>query len=360
MPPIPPARLARVVEGTRARVQRLSQLMVPAPIALLELAMSSFVTQAIHVAARLRIADVLRDGPLPADEIAERVGADPDAVARLLRMLASYRIFAEQGTGVFALTPMAEALRGDVPGSMRDLAVLMGHKLHWEDWGHLLETVRTGEPNLPKLRGMGAFEYFEADPEYGAVFMAGMGNLSALETEPILAAYDFSRYRTIVDVGGGGGALLAGILARATGSQGVLFDSRAADFGAEEVMRAAGVADRCTYDAGGLFDPVTPGADAYLLKHIVHDWPQEQALEILRNVRKAIVPEGRLLLLEFVSPEGNKPHPAKLVDLWLMLLVGGRERTESQYAGLLAAAGFALTRVVPTASALSIVEARPC
>jgi SAM-dependent methyltransferase len=360
MPPTPPARVVRFVEATRARIQRLGQLMVPAPIALLELAMSSFITQAIHVAAELRVADTLRDGPLPATEIAGMVGADPDALTRLLRMLAGYRIFAERGTGVFELTPMADALRSDAPTSMRDLAVLMGHRLHWEDWGHLLETVRTGEPNLPKLRGMGAFEYFEADPEYGAVFMAGMGNLSALETEPILAAYDFSRYRTVVDVGGGGGALLAGILARATTTNGVLFDSRASDFGAEAVMRDAGVADRCTIDAGGLFDPVTPGADAYVLKHIVHDWPQEQALEILRNVRKAIVPEGRLLLLEFVSPDGNRPHPARLVDLWLMLLVGGRERTASQYAGLLAGAGFALTKVVQTASALSIVEARPC
>jgi SAM-dependent methyltransferase len=333
---------------------------VPAPVALVELAMGSFLTQAIHVAAQLRIADVLRHGPLPATEIARRVQADPDAVGRLLRLLASHRIFTERRDGTFAMTPMADALRSDAPYTVRDLAVLMGHPLHWEDWAHLIESVRTGEPNLPKLRGMGAFEYFEADPEYGAVFMAGMGNLSAMETDPVLAAYDFSRYRTVVDVGGGGGALLAGILARATTTRGVLFDSRAEQFGAGELLREAGVADRCTIDAGGLFDPVTPGADAYVLKHIVHDWPREQALEILRNVRKAILPGGRVLLLEFVSPEGNRPHPAKLVDLWLMLLVGGRERTAAQYSELLADAGFELTGVVPTASALSVVEARPC
>ncbi|HEU5110853.1 MAG TPA: methyltransferase, partial [Micromonosporaceae bacterium] len=324
MPPMPPARVVRTVEAVRARLQRLTQLMVPAPVALLELAMSSMVTQAIYVAAELRLADTLADGPRTAEEMAREAGSDPEATHRLLRMLAGYRIFTEQPDGRFALTPMASALRSDVPGSMRDMAVLMGHPIHWEDWGHLVDSVRTGEPSLPKLRGMGAFEYFEANPEYGAVFMGGMSTLSNMETEPILAGYDFSRYRTIVDVGGGRGALLAGILQRATTSQGVLFDSRAADFGAAETFEAAGVADRYTIDAGGLFDPVTPDGDAYLLKHIVHDWPQAQALEILGNVRKAIKPDGRLLLLEFVTPQGNQPHPAKLVDLWLMLLVGGR------------------------------------
>jgi hypothetical protein len=360
MPPIPPVRVVRAAEGARTRIQRMSQRLVPAPVALFDMVMSSVVTQAIYVAAELRIADALGGGPLPAAEIARRVEADADAVGRLLRLLASHQIFAEHGDGTFSLTPMADALRSDAPGSMRDLAVLMGHPLHWEDWGHLLDSVRTGEPSLPKLRGMGAFEYFETNPEYGAVFMAGMGNLSALETEPVLAAYDFAHFTTIVDVGGGSGGLLAGILNKAPKTKGVLFDARAAFIGAPELLREAGVADRCSIDPGGLFDPVTPGGDAYVAKHIVHDWPREQALEILRNIRKAIVPNGRLLLLEFVSPDGNRPHAAKVVDLWLMLLVGGRERTESQYAELLGEAGFALNRVVGTSSALSIVEALPC
>lgn len=356
---VPPARVVRAVEGARARLQRLCQLMVPAPLALLELAQGSMMTQAIYVAAELRVADVLRDGPLSAEEIARKVNANPEAVYRLLRLLASYSIFAELSDRRFKLTPMAEALRSDTPNSMRGMAVLMGHPIHWEDWGHLVDSVRTGEPSLPKLRGMGAFEYLESNPEYGAVFYQGVTNLSDLETAPILAAYDFSRYHTIVDVGGGRGALLAGILQRSTNSRGILFDSRAVNSGAEAVMADAGVADRCTIESGGLFDPVTPGGDAYVLKHIVHDWPDSKTLEILKNVRDAISADGRLLLIEFVPTEGNAQHPGKLVDLWLMLLVGGKERTPAQYSELLASAGFRLDRVVQTASPVSIVEARP-
>lgn len=332
----------------------------PAEFALLDLIQGSMVTQAIYVAAELGVADVLAGGPLRADEIAQRVQADPGATYRLLRLLASYSIFTEQDDGRFAMTPMGDALRTDAPNSMYGLAVLMGHPIHWEDWGHLVDSVRTGEPSLPKLRGMGAFEYLEANPEYGMVFGRGMGTLSSTETQPILEGYDFSRYGTIVDVGGGGGNLLAGILQRATTSRGVLCDSRAEMMGANAILTGAGVADRCTIDtSAGLFDPVTKGGDAYILKHIVHDWPEDRALTILKNVRDAINPDGRLLLMEFVTPEGNEPHPAKLVDLWLMLLVGGKERSKQQYAELVGDAGFELVQVVPTASPLSIVEARP-
>jgi SAM-dependent methyltransferase len=356
---VPPTWVVRTVEGVRARLQRLSRRMVPAPIALLELSMGSMLTQAIYVAAELRVAEALRDGPRSPAEIAQMVDAHPEALHRLLRLLASYKIFAERKDGRFALTPMADALRADSPNSMRGIAVLMGHPIHWEDWSYLVDSVRTGDPSLPKLRGMGAYEYLAANPDYGAVFFGGMGNLSSLETVPILAAYDFSRYGTIVDVGGGGGALLAAILQRARKSRGVLFDSRAVASGAEAVLAEAGVADRCTIEDGDLLDPVTPGGDAYILKHIVHDWPEAKVQEILRNVRKAIGPDGRLLLMEFVTPQDGREHPAKLVDLWLMLLVGGKERTATQYTELLASTGFELTRVVPTVSALAIVEARP-
>ncbi len=355
----PAARTVRVVEGARSRLQRLSQRLTPPPMALLELIQGAMVSQAISVAAQLGVADIVKDEPLPVDEIARQVQAHPEALYRLLRLLASLSIFEELDGRRFALTPMADALRADAPNSMRGMAVLMGHPIHWEDWAHLIDSVRTGDPALPKLRGMGAFEYLFANPEYGAVFFQGMGNLSAIETEPILGAYDFSAFGTIVDVGGGNGALLSRILQQSPASRGVLFDERAGMSGAEAVFAQAGVADRARIDAGGLFDPVTPGADAYLLKHIVHDWPEEQALQILRNVRQAAGDNGRLLLMEFVPPEGNAPHPGKLVDLWLMLLVGGRERTRAQYSELLSRAGFELEQVVPTASPLSIVEARP-
>jgi hypothetical protein len=358
MPPLPPARVVRAVEGVRAGLQKLTRKLAPAPFSLLELIQGSMVTQAIYVAAELRVAEALREGPLEPAQIARRVQADPEALYRLLRLLASYDIFAEHKDGRFALTPMARALLADAPMSMRGIAVLSGHPIHWEDWAHLVEAVRTGEPSLPKLRGMGAFEYLEANAEYGEVFTRGMGAMSDTETAPVLAAYDFSRYGTIVDFCGGQGGLLAGILRQATGSRGILSDPRVGENGAAAFLKEQGVAERCTIVDGGLFDAVPGGADAYVLKHVVHDWPQPQALEILKNVRAAMNPRGRVLLMEMVpSPRPNAPHPAKLVDLWLMLLVGGKERTAEQYAELLLEAGLRLERVVQTASAVSIVEA---
>jgi hypothetical protein len=330
-----------------------------APLALLELTQGSVVTQALYVAAELGVADALSGGPRSVEEIARTVDADPESVHRLLRLLASYSVFAESEDGRFTLTPMADTLRADAPHSMRNLAILMGHPISWEDWGHLIESVRSGEPHLPTLRGMAAFEFMAANPAYGMVFGQGMSNLSNLETDPILAAYDFSRFDTVVDFGGGRGALLAAILRQASAARGVLVDPRAVMSGARELLEEAGVADRATIETGGLFDPVPPGGDAYVLKHIVHDWPESRSLEILRNVRKAIAEDGTLLLMEFVPPPGDAPHPAKLFDLWLMLLVGGKERAPEQYSALLADAGFTLSRVVPTASPVSIIEARP-
>ena len=359
MPELPPPHVVRAVEKNRADLQRQARELAPPPFALLELAMGSMVTQAIYVAAELRFAEALVDGPLSPADIAAKVGANEEAVARVLRLLASHGIFEGQQDGTYTLTPMADALRADHPMSMRDIAVLMGHPIHWEDWGHFLDSVITGEPSLPKLRGMGAFEYLEHNPEYGSVFINGMGNMSSTETYPVVGAYDFSQFGTVVDFCGGQGGLLAGILQSAPGVRGILADPRVANNGAVEFLAAQGVGDRVTTHDGDLFDPVVTGGDAYVLKHIVHDWPEEQALQILRNVRAVIQPGGKLLLVEMVPTEDNEPHSGKLVDLWLMLLVGGKERTPGQYADLLSRADFKLERVVETAAAVSIIEAIP-
>ncbi|WP_433325229.1 methyltransferase [Spirillospora sp. CA-294931] len=339
--------------------EKMSGKVFPPPIVLLHLIMGSMVTQAVHVAARLDLAEALADGPLSADEVARRAGSDPDATYRLLRLLASRSIFAERADGTFETTPMADALRADSPVSMRDLALLIGGPLHWEDWGHLVDAVRTGEPVLPKLRGMGAYEFLASDPEFAQVFTGAMGNMSNLETDAIVQAYPFERFDTIVDVFGGGGSLLAALLGRAEKSKGVLVDERAETLGAAALFERAGVSGRCSVDGTGLFAPPPAGGDAYVLKHILHEWSEEKSLEILRNVRGAIKDDGRLLVMEFVVPEDASDHPAKLVDLWLLLLIGGRERTSAQYADLFAKAGFELTQVVATASAVSIIEARP-
>ncbi|TMQ91584.1 hydroxyneurosporene methyltransferase [Actinomadura soli] len=321
--------------------------------------MGSMVTQAVHVAARLDLPEILAAGPLPAAEIARRAQADPDATYRLLRLLAGYSIFAERPDGMFESTPMAAALRADTPMNMRDMALLLGGPEHWEDWGHLVDAVRTGEPVPPKLRGMGIYDYLAANPGFAQVFVGAMGNLSEVETQPILDAYDFTRYDTIVDVYGGGGSLLAAVLGAAPKSRGVLVDERANDMGAQAIFERAGVADRYSIDGTALFERPPAGGDAYILKHIVHEWSEAKALELLTNVRASINEDGRLLVMEFVVPEGPERHPGKLVDLWLLLLIGGRERTEAQYADLFTKAGFELTQVVGTASAVSIIEGRP-
>ncbi|GAP52738.1 methyltransferase [Streptomyces azureus] len=360
MPELPPPSVVRDLEKQRAELQKQARELAPPPFALLELIMGSMITQALRVTAELRVADALADGPLSPEEIAGRVGANPDALGRVLRLLAAQGVFTGGPDGTYGLTPMGEALRADHPMTMRDIALLMGHPIHWEDWSAFLDTVVTGEPSTPKLRGMSAFEFLESNPEYGAVFINGMGNMSATETDPVVAAYGFSAFGTVLDFCGGQGGLLSGILREAPQTRGILFDPRVEGNGAAEFLARQGVADRCTTVAGDMFGPVPTGADAYVLKHIVHDWPEEEVLRILRNVRAAVQPGGKLLLVEMVVPEqGDEPHSGKLVDLWLMLLVGGRERTATQYADLLARAGFRLERVVETAAAVSVIEAIP-
>jgi hypothetical protein len=330
-----------------------------AAYSLLDLIQGSVVTQGISVAAKLGIADVLADGPLAAEEIAERVGSDPQATYRLLRMLSGYSVFAVQPDGRFELTPMADALRSNAPDSMRGMAMLMSHPLLWEDWGHLLTSIRTGEASLPQLRGTTTPEFFMANPEYAAAFFAGFRNLSESENDPVLAAYDFSPFRTIVDVGGGRGTFLAGILAQATSSRGVLYDSEQATADAPPVLDAAGVGDRVTIGNGTYFDKLPAGADAYVLKHILHDFHAPECLALLKNVREAVALGGKVLVIEYVPAGNNERDFGNIIDLWLLLLLGAKERTLPQYTELFAQAGLNIVRTIPTSCPVSIIEAVP-
>jgi hypothetical protein len=330
-----------------------------AAYSLLDLIQGSVITQAISVAAKLGIADVLGDGPLPADDIAKRVGSDPAATYRLLRTLCGYSVFAVEPDGRFALTPTGDALRDNAPDSMRGMAILMGHPMLWEEWVHLLSSVRTGEANLPKLRGMGGYEFLMANPEYAAEFFQGMRSISESETDPVIAAYDFSQFRTIVDVAGGRGSLLAGILAQAPSSHGVLYDSEFATADAPSVLDAAGVGGRVTIEHGTYFDKLPAGADAYVLKHILHDFTEPDCLTVLQNVREAIAPDGKMLVIEYVLNGNNERHIGNIIDLWLLLLLDAKERTLPEYTELFAKAGLKVIRAVPTTSPVSIIEAVP-
>jgi O-methyltransferase/methyltransferase family protein len=355
----PPVRLVRVVDRVRTGLQQLTRKMVPGNVALLEMANGSWTTQALYVAASLGIPDELAGGPLNAAEVARRVGADPDAVYRLMRALAGKGVLQQRRDATFALTPIGDALRSDVPGSMRAMILLFGNQAHWEHWGNLLHSVKTGETAAAKLRGTNFFEYLDTNPELAAVFNDAMTSMSAMATDPVLAVYDFSGFRRIVDVGGGHGALLAAVLQSAPDAHGVLFDLPSVVEGARPVLDAAGVGDRCTVSPGSFMDAVPDGGDAYLLKTIIHDWDEETALLILRNVRAAMGAAAKLLLLEMVLPQHASSHFGTMLDLEMLVNAGGKERTRTEYANLLARAGFRLQRVVETAGPLSIVEATP-
>lgn len=324
--------------------------------ALFDLIQGAVVSQAISVSAKLGIADVLADGHLSAETVAEQVGADAVATSRLLRLLAGCGVFAQLGSGEFVLTPMGQTLREDAPVSMRGLAVLLGHPLFWEEWPHLVDSIRTGEANLPKLRGTDAYSFLMQHPEYAQVFFGGMLSMSESETAPIVEAYDFAQFGTLVDVVGGRGTLLAGILASVPRLQGILFDIERSTVGAEEIFARAGVGDRASVEPGSYFDAPPKGADAYVLKHILHDFSEDDCLRMLQTVREAMTVGSKMLIVEYVLRDDNRPHPGKLIDLWLLLLLGARERTYDQYAELIAEADLELVREIPTRAPVSILE----
>ncbi len=317
------------------------------------------VSQAIHVVATLGIADLLTDGPRSADELAEATGAHAPALYRVLRALASIGVFVEQDDGCFALTPLAEYLRTDVPGSLRSWAMLMGRPYLFTSWGHLMHSVKTGEPAFPEVYGTTAWEYRATHPEESEIFDAAMTGLSLAEAEAVVRSYDFSGTGALVDVGGGKGTLLAAILAANPALRGILFDQPHVVADAKDLLERAGVADRCEVVAGSFFEAVPEGADAYLLKSIIHDWDDAAAIEILRKCRAAMADTARLLLVERGIRPANESDPAKFIDLMMLVMLGGRERTAEEYERLYTEAGFKLTNIIPTGSLLDIIEGVP-
>lgn len=356
---VPPTGVVRVVEHLRTGLERLTRRLVPGSVALLDLGTGAWVTQMLYVAASLGIADELATGPRRSSDVARAVGSDPDATHRLMRTLASKGVLKHRRDGTFTLTRIGDALRSDTPGSLRNMILFGAHPVRWEDWGNLLHSVRTGQTAPEKLRGMRFFEYLDTDRDLASTFNAAMTDMSALTNDPVLAAGDFSTARRIVDVGGGHGSFLTSVLRKVPTAEGVLYDLEAVVTQAQPVLAAGDVAGRCRVEAGSFFDFVPAGADVYLLRNIIHDWGDEEALQILRNVRAGVVDDGRLLLVEMVLPDRAAPHFAQLLDLEMLVAVGGRERTEGQYADLLQRAGFRLRRIIQTASPISIIEAQP-
>jgi hypothetical protein len=312
-------------------------------------------TQMVYVAAKLKLADLLTAGPRTAEDLAQETNTHAPSLYRLLRALASLGIFAEDAEHRFALTPLAECLRTDVPGSQHALAVMSGEE-HYLGWGELLYSVQTGKTGFEKLYGMGVFDYLSQHEEQAKTFDAAMVGIHGRESEAMTDAYDFSQFKVLADIGGGNGSLLTAVLKKNPNLRGLLYDLPGVTQRAKDSIAAAGLADRIDIQAGSFFENVPPGADAYLMRHIIHDWDDERSLTILRNIHKVIPATGKLLVVEGVIPPGNDESFGKLLDLTMLTLPGGKERTEQEYRTLFNQGGFELTRIVPTAAEVSVIE----
>lgn len=315
------------------------------------------VSQTIHAAVELGIPDLLADEKRNADDLADATGADASTLYRLLRALASIGVLHETDGRRFSLTVLGEPLRSDVPGSVRGWVRLIGRDHVWRSWGNLTHSVRTGENAFRSLHGTDVWEWREGHAEESAIFDEAMKSLTAASNEAIMAAFDFGRFGTIVDVAGGTGALLASLLRAHPGTHGILFDQAHVVGGAEPVLHAAGVLDRCAIVAGSFFTSVPEGGDAYVLKSIVHDWEDEESIAILRTCRASMAPGAVVLLIERDLGPPNENAAAKLSDLNMLVMPGGRERTEDEYAALLEQAGLQHAGTTVAATGHAVIEA---
>lgn len=318
---------------------------------------SYWAAQSIHVAAKLKLADFVKSGPKSAQELAQATKTHPQALYRLLRALASVEIFSEGSDGKFSLTPMAELLI-DAHGSMHAVAMMMGEE-HFRVWGDLLYSVQTGKPAFDHVLGKPIFEYLSEHPEQARIFDAAMTGFHGPETQAMIDAYDYAGVNTLVDIGGGNGTVLSAVLKKHPAMKGILFDLPGVIERAKKHLADAGLTSRCQTIVGSFFETAPPGGDAYQMRHIIHDWTDEQCHTILGHVRKVIPKHGRLLVIEMVIKPGNVKQPAKWLDLNMLVMPGGRERTEVEYREMYTKAGFRMERIVPTPTEVSVIEGKP-
>jgi len=338
--------------------QEAASRALPPHAQLIQMGIASWVSAVVYAAARLGLADQLATEPKNAAELAGPMRMHAPSLHRLMRTLASLGILTERDAQRFALTPLGEALRTGAPGSARSTLIAFGGTF-WHGWEEILYSLETGNTGFDKAHGMPLFEYLRQHPAEASHFSEAMVGFHGDEPPAVARAYDFSRFKNVVDVGGATGNLLAAIMSSHAGPRGVLFDRPHVVLDAPALLKARGVEDRVTIEAGDFFETVPTGGDAYLLSHVIHDWNEDRCLTILGHCRKAVKPDGRLLIVEMVLPAGDTPHPGKVLDIVMLVFPGGQERTEAEYESLLGKAGFRLSRVVPTASAVSVVEAVP-
>jgi len=318
-----------------------------------------YISRAIYVAATLGIADLLAHGPQPSSTLAKATGTHAESLTRVLRLLASVGVFTEQDDRCFALTPLGECLRTGVPGSMRSAALLFAG-ITQEAWRDLLYSVRTGEPAFHHLFGMDSFSYMAQHPEEAANFDEAMADFTKGIAIAVAATYDFSQFGTIVDVGGGNGMFLEAVLKAHPTLRGVLFDMPHVAERAQQRIEAVGLAERCKAVGGDFFLEVPSGGEAYILKHVIHDWGDARAVTILKNCHRAMGPQGKLLIVEGVYPshidQSDASRGAASNDVNMLVCTGGRQRSEAEFRSLYGAAGFTLTRIVPIQARSSVIE----
>jgi hypothetical protein len=328
---------------------------------LLQMVTGAWTSKLIYLAAKLGIADLLKDRPKDVEELARATETHAHSLRRILRALAGIGIFEEVEPGRFTLTPMANLLRSDAAGSLRDFAILLGEDWQWRAWEDILYSVQTGRPNFDRVFGMPYFDYINQNPEAGKAFDNGLTGFTLQSAAAVTAAYDFSKIKSIVDVGGGNGVLLAEILKANPHLQGTLFDLPNVIERAKQQKRLeiAELKGRYQYAAGSFFESCPKGADAYIMKGIIHDWGDDQCTVILKNCRKAMAENGKLLLVEHVIQPGNAPYFGKLLDIEMLVMVTGHERTEREFEELYQAAGFKLSRIIATQATEYVIEGAP-
>jgi hypothetical protein len=332
---------------------------LPPPVAMLQMIQGFWISRALYVAAKLGIPDLLKDGPKNSDDLAQATGTHAPSLYRLLRALDSIGVFTEHDNGRFGLTPLGETLRTDVPGSLRFFAIEELGENHYPAWEKVLYSVNTGAIAFDHVYGASKWQYMMQHPDEARIFDEAMASFSSVVIAEIVSAYDFSGSGTIVDVGGGDGSLLAAILKANAGARGILADLPHVAAGAIRRLTNEGLSDRCDVAGGDFFETV-PSADTWILKWIIHDWDDERSAAILRNCRKAMaMSSGKVLIVEAVLQPGRATSLSKFVDLNMLVMTGGRERTEPEFRALLASAGLKVTRIVPTRNEMSIIEAVP-
>lgn len=329
----------------------------PPHVRVIQLATGFWVSRALYAVAYFGIADHLKDGPEDLDRLAAATGTHAPSLRRVLRLLESFGLFRMDDGGRVDLTPLGATLRSDAPGAARSTIIALGGAWAWSAFGEVLYSLRTGKTGMEKAHGQGLFDFLTRHPEEATHFNAAMIGLHGGEPAAVAQAYDFGCIGTLVDVGGGSGNLLGTILKAHPDLRGVLFDRQHVAAEAESRLAAEGLADRCQVVSGDFFQAVPEGGDAYLLSHIIHDWDEDACLQILANCRRAMGPSGRLLIVEMVIHTGDEPDLGKLLDLVMLVVPGGQERSEEEYRSLLGRAGFRLSRVVPTPSPVSVIEA---